>query len=235
MDGIKDIFTMVGERVNSPILRWITTMSVIVNWKAFYVVIFTRLDHEAKFEYFDDHKLSLTGWDWAPFWLAGPIILGIIFTLAMPWINHLFAKWNARPINTKRMLEDNEAHKRAMNKLKNEADMQSEKDQIVKDKVVSIQETAEVIKNIPDEDLKKQAKEQLQTNKSKSEIKDEELFRQITKLERLVIDDPASNVENDYNRDLHEKIVRLKRDLAGLPEKTFEQDVVAVEEENFPF
>ena len=62
-------------------------MFIILNWKALYFLTFANTTVTARIQYFDEHTSWLST-------LVGPVLFGILFAAASPWIA-LFSTWLA--------------------------------------------------------------------------------------------------------------------------------------------
>lgn len=85
MDSIKELIDAFAQRVRSPVIGYIILMALLVNWKAFFFVVFSGDTALNKFAYFDANT------DWLTL-LVQPIGLGIVAAIATPWIN-LMGQW----------------------------------------------------------------------------------------------------------------------------------------------
>ncbi|MEZ5893067.1 MAG: hypothetical protein R3C58_07980 [Parvularculaceae bacterium] len=96
MDSIREIFDALHARIRSPIFGSIAVFFAILNWKALFFLAFANATASDRIQFFDDHT---TYWSTLIF----PILGGIAFAIASPWIA-LFSAWAAEEPTTRRKI-----------------------------------------------------------------------------------------------------------------------------------
>lgn len=91
MEFLKDITEAWAQRVRSPILGSIAVSALIINWKAVWFLLFSKVDTLEKFAYFESKTNTLT-----LIWL--PLFFGVTLAVSLPWIQLVGAILARRPV-----------------------------------------------------------------------------------------------------------------------------------------
>lgn len=120
MSELKELFQALEARLRSRLLGSIILAFIAVNWKTFYYVVFAKVDVMTKFAYFDG-----AAYNWKTFFLL-PLIIGVLATFAMPWINFGVMKLNAFALkkqnDLKNDMKSHNDHMKQLSRLKYEAE-----------------------------------------------------------------------------------------------------------------
>ena len=87
MDALGKIFDEFRSRVRSPIWGTIGLYVILLNWKAFYFLLFADVSVPEKFSFWDENVTH----EWL---ICYPLILGVISIVAVPWIRVGFTQVN---------------------------------------------------------------------------------------------------------------------------------------------
>lgn len=112
MTTITEIFESFNNRVKSPVFGSFLFSFVAFNWRPLYYLFFAKdVTAEARFVFFEANTSWLT-------LLIGPMIIGMVMAIALPWVNYL-AAWIIRsPIQKRRLIEISAASDRMLEKQK---------------------------------------------------------------------------------------------------------------------
>jgi len=110
MDGIREILDALNARIRSPIFGSIAIMFAVINWKPLFYLLFAEKAVAEKFTFFDANTCA-----WSIF--VFPIVLGIIFAFAAPWIAYLSSRIAEAPTTMRKLLQTNAADKILTEKL----------------------------------------------------------------------------------------------------------------------
>lgn len=114
MDFLKDAFEAFDQRIRSPIVGSIGIAFVVMNWKPIWFLFFSEVTVEEKFHFFEANRLY-----------ALPILIGLVFGLAMPWIR-LGGAWAATvPSRKLRRMQFDQAHDQKTYRLTKDAEVQA--------------------------------------------------------------------------------------------------------------
>lgn len=83
MDALVKIFDEFRSRIRSPIWGTIGLYVILLNWKAFYFLLFADVSVPEKFSFWDENVTH----EWLIYY---PLILGVISVVAVPWIRVAF-------------------------------------------------------------------------------------------------------------------------------------------------
>lgn len=156
---VAEILDVFKTRLSSPILMSIFVSFVLLNWQAFYYVLFSGAPaissvqnwwQTSRFDYWEEYMV------WWRYFI--PIPIGLAYALLGPKISFWGAKMTSKDINAKRMLEKEEASKI----LELEAELQAARN-LAASAFIDQAELKERASNIKDETLRDELEENIKS------------------------------------------------------------------------
>lgn len=92
---IKDVSDAVSERIKAPLYGYVILAFVAINWKGFFFLIMTTGAPVVRWVAFENHTSSWSLYFW-------PVILGLVLTLAAPWLRYVFDWTSSMPLKKSR-------------------------------------------------------------------------------------------------------------------------------------
>lgn len=100
-DVLKDIFEAANNRIRSPFVGSIIIVFLAVNWRPVFNLLFGEAEVLVRIAHFD----NVTTWQSLYVW---PIVGGVVFALASPWLKLIGAAFAALPIKLLNNLQQSE-------------------------------------------------------------------------------------------------------------------------------
>lgn len=141
MEALKDLLESMSQRLKSPIIGYVITSFILVNWKPFFVLI-SGEEVQSKFKYFDDNTSFIS-------LVILPFIFGVTVALAAPWISLLGAMWAELPTRKRKILSLRSSYEIAILRNRLSYEQSLKVDSIIK----SAKQDVEV-KRIDDEEIR---------------------------------------------------------------------------------
>lgn len=102
MDFLKEAYDAYSQRIRSPFIGSIFFAFLFFNWKPVWFLLFADVSVPEKFEFFDSNTTAAS-----LYW--GPIIVGVLVALALPWVQFGGAWLVSRPTRLLRSHQAEEA------------------------------------------------------------------------------------------------------------------------------
>ena len=169
MDALVKIFDEFRSRVRSPIWGTIGLYVILLNWKAFYFLLFADVSVPEKFSFWDENVTH----DWLIYY---PLALGVVSVVTVPWIRLGFT-WVNKFADLK--LHNIQSTHRNDKKIQNLAEDERLEKAIENQKIERAKRLKEAEK-VGDEDLVKE----LRLNR---EVDEQTGYPKLTKIEKWIV------------------------------------------------
>lgn len=116
-DVLKEIWEAANNRVRSPFVGSIVFVFLAVNWRPVFNLLFGDSPVLVRIAHFD----NLTTWVTLYLW---PIVGGVAFALASPWLQHVGALWARLPNAKLKNLQDEAAHQHQITEIRRATELE---------------------------------------------------------------------------------------------------------------
>ena len=149
------------QRISSPVIGSIVLAFLIFNWEPIFFVVFAGDAPPEKFDYFHTNTniKSL---------LVFPVITGVVFAIATPWIKFLAAIASEFPTRKLRLLQHESAHKILRTKNQLATERESERAIYEQSLINQAKRDQEIKEEITDESIKADLEDKIETSRSAS-------------------------------------------------------------------
>lgn len=122
-DVLKDLMEAANNRIRSPFIGSIIFVFLAVNWRPLFNLLFGDTEVLVRIAHFD----NVTTWQSLYLW---PVVGGVVFALASPWLKHVGALWAQFPNAKLKSLQDEAVHRHKLADLKREQEIVIERTQL---------------------------------------------------------------------------------------------------------
>ncbi|NRP13890.1 hypothetical protein XMM379_002163 [Aliiroseovarius sp. xm-m-379] len=116
-DVLKDLMEAANNRIRSPFLGSILFVFLVVNWRPLFNLLFGDSPVLVRLAHFDNVTT------WVTLYLV-PIVGGVVFALASPWVQHVGALWAKQPNAKLKNLQDEVAHQHQIAEIRRATELE---------------------------------------------------------------------------------------------------------------
>ena len=170
-DFIRQFFSALESRVKSNFVGFVLLAFVFFNWKPLFILLFSDYDVLVRLAHFEGFTSRRT-----LFWY--PILFGVSTAVLSPWVNLLGAYAVRVPLRLLSEMNENEVSQRKIRLIARETDeniaraaaevAEAQKQAASEERLIGAAKRISEIKEIPDEDVRKQVESQIADLRSSS-------------------------------------------------------------------
>jgi hypothetical protein len=159
---VKELLQALESRIRSPFMGYFTLAFFVINWKEVFFLLADKGGAAARITYFQSNTDMVSI-------LLYPILVGVVFALAYPWINFFFLYLCQTPTDLRNGLQANSEHKLLLKKQELE-EVRSAILSNAERELIDRAKRDEELNKIEDEDTKNKLKSEIDALRKEKEV-----------------------------------------------------------------